>query len=141
MQLRAFFTTHETLDWELAFTHTIHAHASHLNGGMDEYARSFAEAERAIKGIADDEDRAVVLQTFNLVPKPELTFYCHCRDCQRTTGNPFSMEVMIASEGFGLKGDLASYVVTGDSGKPVNRWNCKRGMQLIHFIQQCRLGS
>ena len=68
--MRAFFTSQETPDWELAFTHTIHAHASHVNGAMEEYARSFAEAERAIESIADDEDRAIVLQTFNLVPKP-----------------------------------------------------------------------
>lgn len=55
---------------------------------------------------------------------PELTFYCHCRDCQRTTGSPFSMELMIASEGFSIEGPLNSYVVTGDSGKPVTRWSC-----------------
>jgi hypothetical protein len=35
------------------------------------------------------------------------------------------MEVMIASEGFDLTGELTSYVVTGDSGKPVTRWSCK----------------
>jgi len=68
--MKAFFTSQETPDWELAFTYTIHAHASHVNGEMEEYARSLAEAERAIESIADDQDRAIVLQTFNLVPKP-----------------------------------------------------------------------
>lgn len=55
---------------------------------------------------------------------PESTFYCHCRDCQRTTGSPFSMELMINREGFQIQGPMQSYVVTGDSGKPVSRWFC-----------------
>lgn len=55
---------------------------------------------------------------------PELTFYCHCRDCQRTTGSPYSMELMVADDGFEIEGPLSSYVVTGDSGKPVTRWFC-----------------
>ena len=55
---------------------------------------------------------------------PELTFYCHCRDCQRTTGSPYSMELMIAEDGLAIEGTLSSYVVTGDSGKPVTRWFC-----------------
>ena len=55
---------------------------------------------------------------------PELTFFCHCRDCQRTSGSPFSMEIMIPSDGFELQGKLNSYAVTGDSGQPVIRWHC-----------------
>ena len=55
---------------------------------------------------------------------PELTFYCHCHDCQRTTGSPFSMELMIDRDSFEISGPLDSYVVTGDSGKPVTRWFC-----------------
>ena len=55
---------------------------------------------------------------------PELTFYCHCYDCQRTTGSPFSMELMIDRHSIEVEGDLASYVVTGDSGKPVTRMFC-----------------
>lgn len=69
-EMRAFFTSTQTPDWELAFAHTIHAHASYVNGNMEEYAASFIAAERAIEDIADHEDRAIVLQTFNLVPKP-----------------------------------------------------------------------
>ena len=35
------------------------------------------------------------------------------------------MELMIAVDGFDLHGEIAAYAVTGDSGKPVTRWNCK----------------
>ena len=55
---------------------------------------------------------------------PELTFYCHCHDCQKTTGSPFSMEVMIDRNSLDVHGPMESYVVTGDSGKPVTRWFC-----------------
>ena len=61
---------------------------------------------------------------FQCTSDPELTFYCHCRDCQRTTGSPYSMELMIGEDGFHIEGSLRSYVVTGDSGKPVTRWFC-----------------
>ena len=56
--------------------------------------------------------------------EPELTFFCHCHDCQRTTGSTFSMEMMVDDQFFEIKGSLGSYVVTGDSGKPVTRWFC-----------------
>jgi hypothetical protein len=61
---------------------------------------------------------------YHCTSEPELTFYCHCRDCQRTTGSPYSMELMVADDGFEIEGSLSSYVVTGDSGKPVTRWFC-----------------
>lgn len=57
---------------------------------------------------------------------PEYTFYCHCRDCQRTTGSPMSMELMVRDETFKAEGEVTSYVVTGDSGKSVTRFHCPR---------------
>lgn len=56
----------------------------------------------------------------------EFTFYCHCNDCQRTAGSPFSVELMILSSAFESEGDLATYTVTGDSGKQVHRYFCPR---------------
>ena len=55
---------------------------------------------------------------------PEVTFYCHCSDCQRTAGSPFSVELMIPSDSFEIKGELATYTVVGDSGKAVHRRFC-----------------
>ncbi len=57
---------------------------------------------------------------------PELTFFCHCSDCQRTTGSPFSVELMVGDSTFQAEGPLEAYEVTGDSGKPVRRWHCIR---------------
>jgi len=61
---------------------------------------------------------------------PELTFFCHCSDCQRTAGSPFSVEAMVASDSFDVQGELGTYTVVGDSGKQVHR----------HFCPQCGSG-
>ena len=63
---------------------------------------------------------------YTVSKEPELTFYCHCQDCQKTTGSPFSVEMMLEEGSFEIDGKLFSYVVTGDSGKPVNRWHCSK---------------
>ena len=55
---------------------------------------------------------------------PELTFYCHCNDCQRIAGSPFSVELMVPSDAFEVRGELGTYTVKGDSGKPVHRFFC-----------------
>ena len=57
---------------------------------------------------------------------PEFTFYCHCNDCQKTTGSPFSIELMLRDETFSATGELGTYVVEGDSGKPVTRSFCAK---------------
>lgn len=56
--------------------------------------------------------------------EPELTFICHCNDCQKTTGSPFSVELMVSSDTFRSDGELSTYTVTGDSGKQVHRRAC-----------------
>ena len=57
---------------------------------------------------------------------PDLTFFCHCNDCQRTTGTPFSVELMISSDSFDVEGELGTYTVLGDSGKQVHRYFCSK---------------
>ncbi|WP_336987061.1 GFA family protein [Altererythrobacter aquiaggeris] len=58
--------------------------------------------------------------------EPELTFYCHCKDCQLTTGSPFSVELMVPAAGFSAKGHLSTYTVIGDSGRAVHRRSCAK---------------
>lgn len=62
---------------------------------------------------------------FELSAGPEATFYCHCSDCQRMSGSPFSVELMVPEAGFAVTGDLATYTVTGDSGGAVRRHFCR----------------
>lgn len=60
----------DTPDWELAFTHAIHANAAHAAGRADVHREAYAKAKAALEAIADDEDRAIVLKTFEQVPAP-----------------------------------------------------------------------
>lgn len=58
--------------------------------------------------------------------KSELTFFCHRSDCQRTTGAPFSVELMVPQDGFASEGNLSTYTVTGASGQAVHRRGCAK---------------
>jgi len=62
--------------------------------------------------------------SFRFSATPEATFYCHCSDCQRTSGSPFSVELMVPADGFESEGEFATYTVTGDSGGGVHRRFC-----------------
>ncbi|MEI6735222.1 MAG: hypothetical protein WCK94_14680 [Comamonadaceae bacterium] len=69
-EMRTYFVDRETADWELAFTHVIHAHAASAAGAVDTHRVAYGKALVAIKAIADDEDRAIVNKTFHQVPVP-----------------------------------------------------------------------
>ena len=68
--LEFFQNRNDTPDWEIAFSHTIHAHASAVVGNVLEHQRSYAKAAAAIQEISDNVDRAIVMKTFRLVPQP-----------------------------------------------------------------------
>jgi hypothetical protein len=64
--------------------------------------------------------------TLSFSEQPELTFFCHCEDCQRTSGSPFSVELMVPADSFQSRGELATYTVVGESGKSVHRRSCSK---------------
>lgn len=49
---------------------------------------------------------------------------CHCRDCQKNTGSAFSMNAMFRESQVELSGDMAVYIMRGDSGGEVQRHFC-----------------
>ncbi|MGZ8259344.1 MAG: hypothetical protein ACXWUL_02195 [Caldimonas sp.] len=69
-EMRAYFLTRETPDWELALTHTVFAQAAHAAGRSAEHHDAYARAEAALAAIADAEDRAIVAETFGQVAAP-----------------------------------------------------------------------
>jgi len=69
-EMRAYFTARETADWELAFTHVIHAHAASAADAVETHRIAYEKAMAAIKAIADEEDRVIVNNTFRQVPVP-----------------------------------------------------------------------
>lgn len=70
-EMRAYFLSQaSTPDWEIAFTHVVHAHAAWSDRARDQHAASYAEAVKAIAAIADARDRDIVEQVFRHVPAP-----------------------------------------------------------------------
>ena len=68
--MKNYFTQNsETPEWELAFAYAIHAWAALAFGKLDEYKDSYHKATTVLEAIKDPEDLAVVLKTFNLIPK------------------------------------------------------------------------
>jgi hypothetical protein len=70
-EMRSYFLGEPTTpDWELAFTHAIHANAAHAAGQTEQHQSSYALARSAIDAIADEEDRDIVVRLFKQVPRP-----------------------------------------------------------------------
>ena len=64
--------------------------------------------------------------TYSADAEPVLQGVCHCADCQRQTGNPFSVIVGVPSAAFKVEGSaLASFATTGtDHGGETERNFC-----------------
>jgi hypothetical protein len=70
-EMRAYFVAQpSTPDWELAFTHAIHAHAAWADRASEQHSASYAAAIAAIAAIKDPQDRDIVEQVFRHVPAP-----------------------------------------------------------------------
>ena len=70
-QMRNYFLARsDTPDWELAFTHAIHAHCAHAAGDMAEHRNSYRQAVAALAAVGDEQDRKIVAETFNQVLAP-----------------------------------------------------------------------
>jgi hypothetical protein len=64
--------------------------------------------------------------TYSADAEPMVQAVCHCTDCQRQTGNPFSVLVGVARDAFQAEGDtLASFTTVGeDHGGDTERSFC-----------------
>jgi hypothetical protein len=49
---------------------------------------------------------------------------CHCKNCQKQAGAPFSVNVGIPQSALLVTGQVKSFLDHGDSGKPVHRSFC-----------------
>jgi len=57
--------------------------------------------------------------------EPVLMFHCHCRDCQRASGGPFSSYVIVPKEAFKLtQGSLRFHEFPSDRGGKTHRGFC-----------------
>ena len=70
-EVRAYFVGNSgTPDWEVAFTHVVHAHAAWSAADREQHAQSYAQAVEAVAAISDEEDRKIVQRVFCHVPAP-----------------------------------------------------------------------
>jgi hypothetical protein len=70
-EMRSYFLAMPgTPDWELAFVHTVHAHAASIAGSAEQHAESYLQATRALEGITDERDRKMVERVYRRVPTP-----------------------------------------------------------------------
>jgi len=70
-QMRSYFLAQSSVaDWEIAFVHTIHARASACVGDTAGHKDSYANAQNALAAIVEPEDKAIVMLTFEQIPKP-----------------------------------------------------------------------
>jgi hypothetical protein len=70
-EVRTYFLgSTDTPDWEVAFTHVVHAHAAWAARSGEQHAHSYSRAVQAVSAIADQEDRIMVQLVLRHVPAP-----------------------------------------------------------------------
>jgi hypothetical protein len=69
-EMREYFLKVGAPDWETAFVHVVHAHASSVAGDAVKHRASYESAVAALGNISSEEERAIVASTFSHVPKP-----------------------------------------------------------------------
>ena len=63
--------------------------------------------------------------TYSSDAEPAMIAVCHCPDCQKQSGSPFSVNVLVPNDAVDIQGpSLSQYTVNGDSGKSVTRNFC-----------------
>lgn len=53
-------------------------------------------------------------------------YNCHCKDCQRSAGSPYSSSMIVRRADFELRGATLTYDKPADSGRTVRQHSCPR---------------
>lgn len=61
---------------------------------------------------------------YEATAEPELTLFCHCTQCQKESGSPFSAEVIVPRTAVSIEGEMSEYDAIADSGSKVTRKFC-----------------
>jgi len=83
---------------------------------------------------------------YRLASGPMFVHCCHCRDCQRQTGNAFVLNALIETDRVELvSGETQAIEVPTDSGRPHAIWRCAAckvavwshygGIQKLSFVR------
>ncbi len=63
---------------------------------------------------------------YTLKSAPQLTVVCHCTHCQKASGSAFSTNLVMPRADIDLKGDMAAYDDTAESGNILKRSFCPK---------------
>jgi hypothetical protein len=78
---------------------------------------------------------------YEILQAPELTYACHCRDCQHLTSSAFSMGIVVPEHAFRLVAGGPKVVQRpADSGRMQTRWHCPQCSSWICGDAQPRAG-
>ena len=69
----AYFTSHRSEAWELAFAYAVQANAAAVSGNSSLHRKSYARATELADALTNPEDRKIVDATLNVIPKPSDT--------------------------------------------------------------------
>lgn len=73
---------------------------------------------------------------FTTNAEPVFTGNCHCKDCQRSTGGPFTPAMFFTEHAVTVSGVTSSYRSLADSGKYIERCFCPTcGSQLFSKLE------
>jgi len=61
---------------------------------------------------------------YEITGKPQLSFLCQCRQCQKITGSGHSAEFVVSEEAVLLSGELKSFEMKSDRGSTVSSQFC-----------------
>lgn len=62
---------------------------------------------------------------YTLSADPVVTAVCHCRNCQKAGGAPFSTNMIVPNAAFSLQGAPRVFHDKGDTGRAVDRFFCE----------------
>jgi len=70
---------------------------------------------------------------------PENASYCHCDDCKRATGGPYTVGVLVKSSELRIiSGEVKGYTAIADSGRNITREFCPNcGSPLFTRAEKC----
>ena len=61
---------------------------------------------------------------YSVEAEPIFQVVCHCRSCQKQSGSPFSVDLVVPASAVSVQGKMKTFHETGDSGKAVERRFC-----------------
>lgn len=69
---------------------------------------------------------------YEVTADPAMAGHCHCTDCQKYSGGGHISIMAVPDAGFALKGDVASFDKTADSGNTITRHFCAKCGAHVH---------